>query len=165
MDGDGPVLVWLRKDLRLTDNPALDAALATGRPVIPLYILDETPGVRSMGAASLWWLDKSLAALGADISGRGSRLILRRGQAAEVLDAVIAETGAAGVVWNRLYDKASIDRDAVIKADVRARGLACESFNASLLNEPWTVKTVPAKATRCSRPTGARRASISAKCM
>lgn len=140
MDGDGPVLVWLRKDLRLTDNPALDAALATGRPVIPLYILDETPGVRSMGAASLWWLDKSLAALGADISGRGSRLILRRGQAAEVLDAVIAETGAAGVVWNRLYDKASIDRDAVIKADVRARGLACESFNASLLNEPWTVK-------------------------
>lgn len=138
--GDGPILVWLRKDLRLTDNPALNAAVATGRPVIPLYILDETPGIRPMGAASLWWLDKSLAALGADIDKRGGRLILRRGQAAGVLDDLIAETGAAGVFWNRLYDKASIDRDAAIKADVRARGLACESFNASLLNEPWTVK-------------------------
>ena len=138
--GDGPILVWLRKDLRLTDNPALEAAISTERPVIPLYILDETPEVRSMGAASLWWLDKSLAALGAEIEARGGRLILRRGKAAEVLDQMVAETSAAGVVWNRLYDKASIDRDAAIKADLRDRGLACESFNASLLNEPWTVK-------------------------
>jgi len=138
--GDGPILMWLRKDLRLTDNPALDAAASAGRPVIPLYILDETPGVRPMGGASLWWLDKSLAALGADIEQRGGRLILRRGKAAEVLDDLIAETSAAGVVWNRLYDKASIDRDAAIKADLRGKGLACESSNASLLNEPWTVK-------------------------
>ena len=138
--GHGPVLVWFRKDLRLTDNPALQAAIQSGRPVIPLYILDETPGVRPMGGASLWWLDKSLAALGADIDRRGGRLILRRGAAATVLSEVIAQTDAAGVVWNRLYDKASIDRDAAIKADLRGRGLACESFNASLLNEPWTVK-------------------------
>ncbi|HQR89186.1 MAG TPA: deoxyribodipyrimidine photo-lyase, partial [Caulobacter sp.] len=138
--GDGPILVWLRRDLRLTDNPALDAAVSTGRSVIPLYILDETEGVRPMGAASLWWLDKSLAALGADIEQRGGRLILRRGKAAEILNQLVAETGAAGVVWNRLYDKASIDRDAAIKADLRGQGLTCESFNASLLNEPWTVK-------------------------
>ena len=138
--GDGPILVWLRRDLRLTDNPALDAAVSTGRSVIPLYILDETEGVRPMGAASLWWLDKSLAALGADIEQRGGRLILRRGKAAEILNQLVAETGAAGVVWNRLYDKASIDRDAAIKADLRGQSLSCESFNASLLNEPWTVK-------------------------
>ncbi|MBU4433591.1 MAG: DNA photolyase family protein, partial [Alphaproteobacteria bacterium] len=140
MDGDGPILLWLRKDLRLADNPALNAAIATGRPVIPLYILDATPGVRPMGAASLWWLDKSLAALARDIEGRGGRLILRSGPAASVLAGLIAETGAAGVVWNRLYDKACIDRDAAIKADLRGQGLACESFNAGLLNEPWTVK-------------------------
>ena len=139
-EGHGPVLVWFRKDLRLTDNPALEAAIQTGRPVIPLYILDETPGLRPMGAASLWWLDKSLTALGADIERRGGQLILRRGAAAEVLSDVIAQTGAAGVVWNRLYDKASIDRDAAIKTDLRDRGLPCESFKAGLLNEPWTVK-------------------------
>lgn len=140
IQGDGPILVWLRKDLRLADNPALAAALATGRAVIPVYILDETPGIRPMGGASLWWLDKSLQALSADIAARGGQLVLRRGRAAAVLDDLIVQTGAAGVVWNRLYDKASIDRDAAIKAGLKARGLACESYNAGLLNEPWTVK-------------------------
>jgi deoxyribodipyrimidine photolyase len=36
-----PVILWFRRDLRLADNPALNAAAATGRPVIPVYILDE----------------------------------------------------------------------------------------------------------------------------
>jgi hypothetical protein len=61
--GDGPIMVWFRNDLRLADNPALSHAAQSGRPVIPLYILDETKDVRPMGAASLWWLDKSLKAL------------------------------------------------------------------------------------------------------
>ncbi len=139
-DRDGPALVWLRKDLRLTDNPALAAAAATGRAVIPLYILDETPGIRPMGAASLWWLDKSLRALAQDLENLGSRLVLRRGQAQKVLDEVVAASGAVGVVWNRLYDAASIQRDAAIKAGLKDKGLACESFNAGLLNEPWTVQ-------------------------
>lgn len=141
MRRDGPVLVWLRNDLRLADNPALAQAVQTGRPVIPVYILDQTPGVRPMGGASLWWLDKSLAALAADIQARGGRLILRRGPAAAVLDALVAETGAAGVVWNRLYDQAAIDRDAAIEATLRDRGLTVQSFNAGLLNEPRTVKS------------------------
>jgi deoxyribodipyrimidine photo-lyase len=137
---DGPILVWLRKDLRLADNPALAAAAATGRPVIPLYILDETPGVRPMGGASLWWLDKSLTALAASLEAIGSRLILRRGPAREVLDDIVAHARPAAVVWNRLYDAAAIDRDSAIKAWLKDEGVACESFNAGLLNEPWTVK-------------------------
>jgi deoxyribodipyrimidine photo-lyase len=140
IDRDGPILVWLRKDLRLADNPALTAAAATGRPVIPLYILDETPGVRPMGAASLWWLDKSLTALAASLEAIGSRLILRRGPAREVLDDIVAHAKPAAVVWNRLYDAAAIERDSAIKAWLKDEGVACESFNAGLLNEPWTVK-------------------------
>ena len=62
-----PIIVWFRRDLRLADNPALEAAVRAGGPVIPLYVLDETPGLRSPGAASLWWLDKSLASLAADL--------------------------------------------------------------------------------------------------
>lgn len=140
LDQQGPILVWLRNDLRLADNPALAAAAATGRPVIPLYILDQTPGVRPMGGAALWWLDKSLAALAASLDAIGSRLVLRRGPARAVLEDVVAQAGPAAVVWNRLYDAASIDRDSAIKAWLKDEGLACESFNAGLLNEPWTVK-------------------------
>jgi deoxyribodipyrimidine photolyase len=36
-----PILLWFRQDLRLQDNRALEAALARGAPVVPVYILDE----------------------------------------------------------------------------------------------------------------------------
>lgn len=136
----GAVIVWFRKDLRIADNPALRHAADSGRPVVCLYILDETPGVRPMGAASLWWLDKSLKSLAQDLEKLGNRLVLRRGVAAEALGALIEETGATSVVWNRLYDKASVDRDKDIKARLKDAGVDGQSFNAGLLNEPWTVQ-------------------------
>jgi deoxyribodipyrimidine photo-lyase len=36
-----PILLWLRRDLRLADHPAMTAAAEAGRPVIPVFILDE----------------------------------------------------------------------------------------------------------------------------
>ena len=135
-----PVIVWLRRDLRLADNPALADAVASGRPVIPVYILDETAGLRTPGAASLWWLGKSLGQLAASLEKLGSRLVLRRGVAALVLASLAVETGAAKVVWNRLYDPGVTDRDAALKAELKRARVAVESFNGSLLSEPWTVR-------------------------
>ena len=88
-----PVLLWFRRDLRLFDNPALSAALsdaASGRGLLPVFILDPGPDVRPPGEASLWWLNRSLAVLAADLEARGSRLILRRGDPAVVLPALAA---------------------------------------------------------------------------
>ncbi|CAN0594234.1 unnamed protein product, partial [Laminaria digitata] len=71
------------------------AAVSSGRPLVLLYILDEqTKGLRPLGGASKWWLDKSLRALAADIKQAGAQLTLRSGQSADVLDTVIEETGA-----------------------------------------------------------------------
>ena len=68
-----PVIVWLRRDLRLADQAAFVAAAAAG-PVIPVYVLDdEPPKHRAMGGASRWWLHHSLAALDRDLRERGSR--------------------------------------------------------------------------------------------
>jgi deoxyribodipyrimidine photo-lyase len=133
------VIVWFRRDLRLADNPALQKAKELGRPIVPVYVLDETQGIRTPGAASLWWLGQSLAALAGDLAARGSQLILRRGPAAQVLRQLVAETGADHVVWNRLYDPGLVDRDAAVKRDLRTDGVKVESFNASLLTEPWTI--------------------------
>ena len=141
-----PVVVWFRRDLRVADNPALAAAVASGRPIVPLYILDDTPildetsGLRAPGGASLWWLGRSLAQLAASLETLGSALVLRRGPAASVLVSLVRETGAAKVVWNRLYDPGVTDRDASLKAGLKADGVAVDSFNASLLSEPWTVR-------------------------
>jgi deoxyribodipyrimidine photo-lyase len=130
-----PVILWLRQDLRLADNPALAAALKTGRPVIPLYVLHQASDGRDWGAASLWWLNRSLAALDADLRSRGSRLILRRGDPAMIVPA-LAEELDAQVYWNRLYGHAAVERDGGLKAELH--GVSC---NGSLLVEPWEVKT------------------------
>ena len=136
-----PIVVWLRQDLRLADNPALAYASASGRPVIVLYLFDTDPDQRPMGGASLWWLNRSLTALSSSLQAIGSRLILRKGKASEVLPQVVTETGAGQVVWNRLYEPSAIARDTSLKAELKATGVEVQSFNAALLNEPWTVET------------------------
>jgi len=92
-----PVIVWLRRDLRLADQPAIAEAARKG-PVIPVYICDdETPKHRAMGGASRWWLHHSLESLDAALREKGSRLILRRGRSDEVLAKLAQEVGAAEV--------------------------------------------------------------------
>jgi deoxyribodipyrimidine photo-lyase len=140
MTNAAPLIVWFREDLRLADNPALAHAAKTGRPVIALYILDETPGVRPPGAASRWWLDKSLTSLAENLRTLlGGRLIFRRGPALSILTGLIDQTGATGICWNRVYDAGAIARDKSMESDLAGAGVTCRSFNAALLNEPWQV--------------------------
>lgn len=86
------------------DHPALCAAIAQGA-VLPVFILDdETPGVRRMGSAQRWWLHHSLTRLSQSVEQKGSRLILRRGRSADILMALMAETGAAHIHAHRAYE-------------------------------------------------------------
>jgi len=136
-----PAILWFRQDLRLADNPAL-AAAASGGPVLPIYVLDEeTAGLRPLGGASRWWLDRSLAALAKAIGKQGGRLLLRRGPAQKVLEALVRETNAEAVHWNRCYEPYAIERDKAIKAALAERGVEAKSHNAALLAEPWTLRT------------------------
>lgn len=141
MTDTATTIVWFRQDLRLADNPALSAAAKAGT-VVPLYILDhETPGKWQLGGASRWWLHESLEALAASLEKLGSKLILRRGHPAKILDDVIRETKATAVVWNRQYEPFAIARDKGIKAALEQRGIEVTSFNGSLIAEPWTIAT------------------------
>jgi deoxyribodipyrimidine photo-lyase len=137
-----PILVWFRQDLRLADNPALRAAAEGGAPVVAAYVLDdEGAGAWKRGGASRWWLHHSLASLQRDLAALGASLVLRVGPAARELDALLAETGASAVYWNRCYEPATRARDEAIKSSLQARGVEARSFNASLLFEPWTIAT------------------------
>ena len=134
--------MWFRRDLRLDDNPALGAAFsASGGNVICLYILEETKDDRSLGDASKWWLDKSLRALRTSLEKIGGALTLRTGDAKSVLDSVISETSAKAVFWNRRYEQPGRDIDTDIKAHLKDTGIHVESFNGTVLTEPWTQKT------------------------
>ena len=135
-----PVTIcWFRRDLRLSDNPALSAAADRGR-VIPVYIDDhDSKSPWAEGAASRWWTHHSLASLSRSLAAKGSRLMIRKGQALKTLQSLIAETGATAVFWNRLYEPSAIRRDSEIKEKLKAAGVEAISHKAGLLLEPHEV--------------------------
>lgn len=99
-----PSILWLRQDLRLHDQPALEAAAAEGA-VIPVYVLDdEAPGRWKIGGAQRWWLHHSLARLDDGFRQLGSRLILRRGRAEVELARLAGEVGARRIHATRHYE-------------------------------------------------------------
>ena len=142
MNRPSTTIVWFRRDLRLTDNPALAAACETGDRVVALYVHSpEDEGEWVPGAASRWWLHHSLARLSESLRERGGELIIRRGPTLDALLRVAHESGAGRVYWNRLYEPAIVARDTRIKVALRDAGFEAESFNAALLVEPWETRT------------------------
>ena len=134
-----PILYWVRRDFRLSDNAALMAAVERGAPVIPVFICDAQ--LVAQGAAATFRLDAGLRVFASALEALGSRLILRRGAALDVLRDLVAQTGAQAVFWNRLYDPVSKARDTDVKAGLKADDVDARSFTGHLMFEPWTVET------------------------
>jgi len=134
-------IVWFRQDLRLADNPALQAAVEAGGSVLPVFIYSpEKEAPWQPGGAARWWLHYSLRSLDARLRELGSQLILRRGPALETLRELVKESGAKAIFWNRRYEPAVIARDKAVKEALMGDGLRAESFNGALLNEPWQIR-------------------------
>ncbi len=137
-----PILVWFRLDLRLQDNPALRAAVAHGGPVIPIYVHDEAAEGRwPPGAAARWWLHHSLTALDQSLRGRGSRLILARGDSLNLLRILAKGTGAGAVYWINRPEPAAAVHDRKIANALQADGLEVQRFDRALLYAPTAVRT------------------------
>jgi deoxyribodipyrimidine photo-lyase len=133
-------LVWLRRDLRLADHPALAAAAAKHERVLPVYIHSpQEEGSWAPGAASRWWLHRSLRSLDRALREQGGALHLAAGDSLGELIRLITLSGASAVYWTRCYEPALVERDSSIKAALRKRGLTAESEPGNLLIEPWRI--------------------------
>ena len=135
-----PVIHWFRKDLRLTDNPALSSAAESGHPVLAVYILeygDSDPW--APGGASRWWLHHSLKALDQSLKTLGNRLILRRGQPQKVLRKLVTETGATGVYCTSLTEPHAIKVDSELKNIFNELGAEFRAFDGNLIFPPESV--------------------------
>lgn len=136
------VLLWLRQDLRLADNPALDDAVRSGLPVVPVLVwAPEEEGRWAPGAASRWWLHHALADLEAQLGHLGSRLVFRRGPTVDTLLALARECGARLCVWNHRYEPAVTARDAQLREALEAAGVQVRLYHGSLLRDPATIRT------------------------
>jgi len=91
-------LWWARRDLRLDDNQALDAALARADQVVPVFVLDPVLlSASDAGEKRVAFLFDGLRALDAGLRARGSRLVVRKGDPVDELADLLAETGADAV--------------------------------------------------------------------
>ncbi|MBL8708824.1 MAG: deoxyribodipyrimidine photo-lyase [Rhodospirillaceae bacterium] len=133
-----PHIVWLRRDLRLADNPALAAAAASGAPVVPVFVLEAEDEI---GGAARWWRGRSLAALDSALRDLGSRLILRQGAALDQIMGLAAQSGARHLHFNRRFDPQGLRRDAAIVTEARRLGIEVHEHAGNRLHEPWALKT------------------------
>lgn len=123
-------ILWFRQDLRIDDNPALCES-AKHNAVLPIYILDDHDPI---GAASRWWLHHSLDALNQSLEGK---LNIYQGNAETILKNLCEKKNIDVVYWNRCYEAWSQQREENVEALLDTLNVKHESFNASLLWEPW----------------------------
>jgi len=112
-----PVIMWFRQDLRLTDNPALIAAVSSGRPVLPVYLhVPSEEDTWPLGGAAKYWLHHSLLHLSDALETKlGSKLLIFSGDnSLELLLHLITESGAEALSFNRVYEPWKISRDALV---------------------------------------------------
>lgn len=125
-------LMWFRDDLRVADNPALQSL--AGTEVIALYVVESGSGIRPLGAASAWWLRRSLIALATELARHDVPLHVRFGDPRSVVPAFAAEQRTTTAAWSRRYHQLDID------SDIKTR-LDAHSYPGFLLTEPWEVRT------------------------
>ncbi|EFI50380.1 deoxyribodipyrimidine photo-lyase [Afipia sp. 1NLS2] len=137
-------IVWFRDDLRLSDHAALIAARDAGATLICLYVLDDTEtgkhGPRSLGAAAQWWLANSLRALDTDLKKLGQHLVLRRGDAHEVLPKLAREANAKAVFWIDSEVSAEAARARDVAEALKEIGVEVHVSASDLLASPQSIR-------------------------
>lgn len=131
-----PLIIWFKNDLRLLDNPIINYAARTNKPLIPIYILDKTETWQP-GATSRLWLHYSLNSLNKDLNTIGSQLIIRQGNSLKIIQDLIAETNADEIIWNQRYEPHLASRDEKIISQLK---IEHQVFNGSLILNIDSIK-------------------------
>lgn len=132
---------WIRRDLRLDDNPALQRA-AKADALLCVYIHspeEESPW--APGGAQRWWLARSLAAHARRLEERGSRLVVVRGAADAVLADLAKRWSATEVVWSRRFEPAAIAQESRVEGALDRLGVAWSGLLSNHIVDPDEVAT------------------------
>ncbi|MGJ5181559.1 cryptochrome/photolyase family protein [Bradyrhizobium oligotrophicum] len=148
-----PIIVWFRESLRLSDHPALYTAATSGAQIVCSYVYDqESPALRSLGAATRWWLAQSLRALQAELHKLGAELVIRRGPAAKVLGELARDTRASAVYWNDVAQAGPRTVAADVEAALGEIGVTSRVFPDDLLIDPAGMRGKDGRGPRVFTP-------------
>lgn len=134
-------VVWLRRDLRMQDQPALTAACADCDEVIPLFVFDD-PLLRSrqFGAPAVTFMVSCLDELAGALAAQDLSLQWRRGNQIEEVLHFVADVKAEAVYWNRDYEPAAIQRDRKVQQALMARGVVVRTFKDHVVFEAEEIR-------------------------
>lgn len=142
-----PTLLWLRRDLRRADHPALAAAAAHG-PVLPVFVLDPE-FLDPAGPVRRGWLAATLRALDASYEGM---LCLRRGDPRQVIPALAAEVGAREVHVSAETEPGGSARDAAVRESLDAAGVTWVATGSPYAVTPGRVNNARGEGYRVFTP-------------
>ena len=127
-------IMLFRRDLRLSDNPALINAVKNGAIVPAFYFEEEDAKGWNMGGASKFWLHHSLHALDKSLSGHLSIVTDTKS-----LLKIAKDVGAEKIFWNRRYEPHKAELDKHLQAELEKAGILVEISQGDLLWEPEQV--------------------------
>ncbi len=142
------VIHWFRRDLRVTDNTALNAAVDENKgDVLPVFIFDETllQG-KDVAPARVQFMLDSLKVLDGQLRQRGGQLIVRRGQVQQELLKLVQESNASAVYFNRDYTPAARQRDEQISLALQTQGCEIKTYKDLVMHEGDELMTGAGKA-------------------
>lgn len=139
-DDVSTALVWFRRDLRLSDHPALVSAIDTADEVIPVFVLE--PALwEAAGDNRRWFLHGCLEALDADLRSFGSRLVVRRGDPARELLEVARDAGADAVFATGESTPRARSQEAAVRRALAVEGASLILDGTSYVVPPGSLRT------------------------
>ncbi|MCJ8164993.1 DNA photolyase family protein [Pontibacter sp. E15-1] len=137
------VLFWFRRDLRLHDNSALSHALASGQPVLPLFIFDSDilTKLSDPHDARITFIHQTLTSLHQQLEQRGSTLLVRHGRPLEVMAQLLQEYPLQEVYTNRDYEPYARLRDSEVTKQLLGKGIAFRGYKDQVIFEQDEILT------------------------
>lgn len=129
-------IVWFRQDLRLSDNPALEAASKLGE-FLPIYILDDlAPAPFKLGSMSKVWIHHSLESLNRTLD---ESLNLYVGKSHEIIEKLIEQYNIENIFWNRCYEPWHLEQEEHVISLCQKTSKSYQRFNSNYLWGPEEV--------------------------
>lgn len=138
---DKVVIFWFRRDLRLEDNVGLQQALASGYPVLPIFIFDTDilEKLEIKEDRRVDYIYQALDAMNCVLHTHGSTLYSDYGKPLEIFEKIIELYDVQGVYCNRDYEPQAIKRDELIVSYLKERDIQFNTFKDQVIFEKSDV--------------------------
>jgi deoxyribodipyrimidine photo-lyase len=132
-------VVLFTRDLRVSDHPALHAAVTEADRVVPLFVVDPAL-VRVSARNRIAYLLEALAELRGLLRERGGELVVRQGDTVAETVRIVAETGAQAVYLSADVSAAAVRRARQLTEAVRAAGAHVRTFPGVTVVPPGALR-------------------------